>query len=333
MIIESEPIHTSPNFTVYRGRWRDAEVIVKVVLDNLTEEIQNTLMKELDELAHLQHPRIVRLMAKCIDVPRDKDGSIAIITEYCCKGSLHDMLHREQTLSDTLVDNFEEKVRIALEIAAGMKFLHESRVLHRDLKSANILLDNAGHVKIAVFGISKSVSTIETHASCKPAVGTLEWTAPEIIAKNETDYREVSDVYSFGVILWELVTNQKPFISEEEQLLSSIVGTSYEHVPENIQSLLQQCLSPNPSNRPLFPEIVIRLVPEKYLCPILKEIMKDPVICIDGCCYERAAIEEWFRHSNRSPSNNFPLVSRKLVSDSSLKTAIEQFEFITGLRI
>lgn len=125
-----------------------------------------------------------------------------IITEYLPGGTLRKFLHQQEphSLPIKLV------LKLSLDIAHGMQYLHAQGILHRDLKSENLLLDEEMCVKVADFGISCLESQC---GSAKGFTGTYRWMAPEMM--NEKHHTKKVDVYSFGIILWELLTSLTPF--------------------------------------------------------------------------------------------------------------------------
>ena len=125
-----------------------------------------------------------------------------IITEYLAGGSLRKFLHQQEQHSVPL----ELVLKLALDIARGMQYLHSQGILHRDLKSENLLLGEDMCVKVADFGISCLESQC---GSAKGFTGTYRWMAPEMI--KEKHHTKKVDVYSFGIVLWELLTGQTPF--------------------------------------------------------------------------------------------------------------------------
>ena len=125
-----------------------------------------------------------------------------IITEYLAGGSLRKYLHQQEPYSVPL----NLVLKLALDIARGMQYLHSQGILHRDLKSENLLLGEDMCVKVADFGISCLESQC---SSAKGFTGTYRWMAPEMI--KEKHHTKKVDVYSFGIVLWELLTALTPF--------------------------------------------------------------------------------------------------------------------------
>lgn len=133
-----------------------------------------------------------------------KPPVFCIITEYLAGGSLRKYLHQQEPYSVPL----NLVLKLALDIARGMQYLHSQGILHRDLKSENLLLGEDMCVKVADFGISCLESQC---GSAKGFTGTYRWMAPEMI--KEKRHTKKVDVYSFGVVLWELLTALTPFDS------------------------------------------------------------------------------------------------------------------------
>lgn len=125
-----------------------------------------------------------------------------IITEYLAGGSLRKYLHQQEPYSVPI----NLVLKLALDISRGMQYLHSQGVLHRDLKSENLLLGEDMCVKVADFGISCLESQC---GSAKGFTSTYRWMAPEMIC--EKHHTKKIDVYSFGIVLWELLTALTPF--------------------------------------------------------------------------------------------------------------------------
>lgn len=131
---------------ILRGKFRGSEIVIKKIFDPvITEELMEEFSNEVDMLATIRHPFVVLMMGYCL-VPTN----LVIIFEHCSRGSLYDVLHKGgEPLSKTI------KSKITLQIATAFTFLHKSEVVHRDLKSHNVLLDDNYGVKICDFGIAR----------------------------------------------------------------------------------------------------------------------------------------------------------------------------------
>ena len=211
-------------------------------------------------------------------------------------------------------------------------------MIHRDLKSGNVLEDIDNRGKVCDFGLSGFQAVGMSHMTA--VQGTAAWSAPESLT--EARVHPSIDVYSFGVILWELVTGNQPWRgSISMQLLTQIVvlKRSLELPPDEVTSdlgrLILQCFVADPSQRPTFDDcfarlsailsaqvIIERQVPDAFICPISYEVMTDPVILADGFTYERAVIQQWLASTNRSPMTNQELEHRGMIPNRALRDVI-----------
>lgn len=219
---------------VYLGKWRGANVAVKMkavlaALESAADlaEFQHAcnaeIQAEAEVMRGLCHPNIVLFMEAGF-----YRGSICIISEYCARGSLRDVL--KQQTPDVKNLNWPTKLRLALGISHGIQYLHNANppMIHRDLKSPNVLVDDSWHAKIADFGTLRfseivssaaqlQASQIKTRSSAKTPVvemtglvGTTRWMAPEVM-RGERIYTSKVDIYSLALILWELIEGKLPF--------------------------------------------------------------------------------------------------------------------------
>ena len=135
-----------------------------------------------------------------------KKEDLIIVMEYCEGGSLRQVL---DALDGTPWE-VSRQISVAIDIAFGMEYLHSQQVIHRDLKSPNILITGSGVAKVTDFGQSKSATfnTLKSRATSQGSVGTVKWNAPEV---DEGEITKKSDVFSFSVILWELLTAGEPW--------------------------------------------------------------------------------------------------------------------------
>ena len=119
----------------------------------------------------------------------------------------------EQLLHNELIPDipFALRNKMAYQAAKGMHFLHSSGIVHRDLKSLNLLLDSKWNVKVSDFGLTKFKEEMN-RTTAKEIQGSVHWTAPEILNEAMDIDFMVADIYSFGIILWELMTRQQPYM-------------------------------------------------------------------------------------------------------------------------
>ncbi len=184
------------------------------------------------------------------------DEEPLLVMEYMEYGSLYDLLHNE-----TLIVDGEVIFPILQDIARGARFLHaaDPKVIHGDLKAANVLVDGRFRAKITDFGLSaKKKST--------GASGTPYWMAPELLRKDSMNTAE-SDVFSFGIILYELYSRKDPYEGENPStVLDGIVNRRINKrppvpsgCPTRIADIMKECLDDNPGKRPSFEEVDIRI--------------------------------------------------------------------------
>ncbi|KAF3437042.1 hypothetical protein FNV43_RR19795 [Rhamnella rubrinervis] len=285
---------------IYRGIYKQRDVAIKLISqpeedESLASLLEKQFISEVALLFRLKHPNIITFIAAC-----KKPPVFCIITEYLAGGSLRKYLHHQEPHSVplTLV------LKLALDIARGMQYLHSQGILHRDLKSENLLLGEDMCVKVADFGISCLESQC---GSAKGFTGTYRWMAPEMI--KEKHHTKKVDVYSFGIVLWELLTALTPFENMTPEQAAFAVSQKNARpplpsaCPMAFSHLINRCWSSSPDKRPHFDEIVSIL--EGYA----ESVEQDP---------------EFFSYYNPSPDHAIlrclpKFISRSRSSSASLK--------------
>ncbi|KAL3586830.1 hypothetical protein D5086_013697 [Populus alba] len=240
---------------VYHGDWNGTEVAVKKFLDqDLSGDALVQFKCEAEIMLRLRHPNVVLFMGAVTRPPH-----LSILTEFLPRGSLYRLLHRPHSQVDE-----KRRMRMAIDVAKGMNYLHTSHptIVHRDLKSPNLLVDKNWNVKVCDFGLSRIKH--HTFLSSKSTAGTPEWMAPEVLRNEPAN--EKCDIYSFGVILWELATCQIPWKGLNPMQVVGAVGFQNRHleIPEDIDpaiaQIIRDCWQLEPNLRPTFAELISRLL-------------------------------------------------------------------------
>jgi serine/threonine protein kinase len=196
---------------VFKATWKGTEVAAKMVAMSsgdgaLTRGAVESFKEEARVMSHLRHPNVVLFMAACTKPPR-----MCIVMEFMALGSLFDLLHNELIADIPMA----LKVKLVYQAAKGMQFLHSSGIVHRDLKSLNLLLDAKWNVKVSDFGLTRFKSSIKPRgqggSNAGEVEGSVPWMAPEVLEdKSDVDH-SLGDVYSFGIIMWEVLTRDQPY--------------------------------------------------------------------------------------------------------------------------
>lgn len=183
--------------SVHEGRWFYKPVAVKVlhITSNLKAEVVPDLEKEAALIGSLVHPNIITFYG----LLKSNKGFVMEKMD----GSLYDFI-AEKKISAWPLPN---RVTVLLDAASGLTYLHDQNVLHRDIKSMNILLGFQG-AKLADFGNSKTKH--HTSMTMTGGIGTPSWMAPEILM-GESQYGKPADIYSLGLVLWEIIHEKVPF--------------------------------------------------------------------------------------------------------------------------
>ncbi|XP_065431573.1 mitogen-activated protein kinase kinase kinase 12 isoform X1 [Chrysemys picta bellii] len=240
-ILDLQWVGSGAQGAVFLGRFHGEEVAVKKVRDLKETDIKH--------LRKLKHPNIITFKGVCTQAP-----CYCIIMEFCAQGQLYEVLRAGRKVTPSLLVDW------SMGIAGGMNYLHLHKIIHRDLKSPNMLITYDDVVKISDFGTSKELSDKSTKMSF---AGTVAWMAPEVI-RNEPVSEKV-DIWSFGVVLWELLTGEIPYKDVDSSAIIWGVGSNSLHLPvpsgcpDGFKILLRQCWNSKPRNRPSFRQILLHL--------------------------------------------------------------------------
>ncbi|KAK4477254.1 hypothetical protein RD792_016468 [Penstemon davidsonii] len=242
---------------LYKGTYRSQEVAIKILkAERLNTELQAEFAQEVYIMRKVRHKNVVQFIGACTRPPH-----LCIVTEFMSGGSVYDYLHKQRGTF-----KLPTLLKVAIDISKGMNYLHQNNIIHRDLKAANLLMDENEVVKVGDFGVARvkaqtGVMTAET--------GTYRWMAPEVIEHKPYDHK--ADIFSFGVVLWELLTGKLPY--EYLTPLQAAVGvvqkglrpTTPKNTHPKLAELLDKCWQQDPTLRPDFSEVM----------EILKQISKE----------------------------------------------------------
>ncbi|CAI0461099.1 unnamed protein product [Linum tenue] len=243
---------------VFRGVWNGTDVAIKVFLEqDLTAENMEDFCNEISILSRLRHPNVILFLGACTKPPR-----LSMLTEYMEMGSLYYLIHlsgQKKKLS------WRRRLKMLRDICRGLMCIHRMKIVHRDLKSANCLVNKHWTVKICDFGLSRIMLTKPVTDSS--SAGTPEWMAPELIRSEP--FTEKCDIFSLGVIMWELCTLNRPWegIPPERVVYAVANEGSRLEIPEGpLGRLISDCWA-EAHQRPSCEEILSRLLDCEYsLC-------------------------------------------------------------------
>ncbi|EMD42521.1 protein tyrosine kinase domain containing protein [Entamoeba histolytica KU27] len=255
--LQHQPIGCGTFGIVYRAEWRGVDVAIKLMKTDLigVEELMPNFIQEAEMLERIRSPYIINFIGSVITV-----DTLCLVTEFCPSGSLRKYIKMNYT-SDFL------KVRFCQDIARGMEYLHENDILHRDLKTDNVLVYSINPYdqvtsKVTDFGTSRSF--IESSGKIElQNIGTPMYMAPEITKKNFVTLK--SDVYSFAICMLEIWLGQDPYDSTEFPNCESIlrfVGTGNRlSIDDNcfFKDIIEKAWDQIPEHRPTFKDINILL--------------------------------------------------------------------------
>ncbi|CAK4129155.1 unnamed protein product [Aphanomyces euteiches] len=247
---------------VWLGQFQGSYVAIKQILEERktdTKEIE-CFVAEIKLMANFKHPNIVDFLGFSWN---PKDANLCVLTEYMKNGDLFVYLQKRKA---TLTWK-HDKISIANDIAQALVYLHSltPKVIHRDLKSKNVLLDENCTAKLSDFGISRLRQLEETMTA---GVGTALWAAPEVFLAKK--YNDRADVYSLGVVLSELDTCAIPYADQAVGKNGKLDGmaviklvtqqkakpTFSPSCPDVVRDLAYRCLDYEPDNRPSAAEVV-----------------------------------------------------------------------------
>jgi serine/threonine protein kinase len=248
-LIFGAPLGAGGSAQVYRGSWQGQEVAIKKIsgVAHLEE-----MTKEINALRRLRHPRLVRFIGACIQPPL-----LLVLTEFMAGGSLHDRLFDQKGKNQSLTS--AQRGCIAVQMAEGLTYLHGQRIVHRDMKSMNILLDTGGNAKLCDFGLAQQMNMEATHITRKSEGegGSPRYMAPECYDPRHGKLSEKVDIWALGCIFIEVFGNVLPYADcmSMAQLSARILVQKQPPqcpttVAPTIRGVIASCFNFNPDNRP-----------------------------------------------------------------------------------
>jgi len=245
---------------VFRGRWKEQVVAIKnfnVDPAHMHAKARQNLQRELAIMRRVRHPRIVNLVGIVMD-----QRPFRIVMEYCEGGTVFELVHNREDVDPT----WTQRVKMITDVSEGMQYLHsfEPQIIHRDLKSLNLLLESmefteatVPSVRIADMGVSRMQEVAAVPMT--KAAGSVHWMAPEV--HSGSAYDASVDVYSFAMITYEIVCREIPFEEIPNQNLIGLAAVKGrrptmdlvpQDCPEFLPDLMQRCWDAEPSQRPCF---------------------------------------------------------------------------------
>uniref|UniRef100_A0A0E0Q9H7 non-specific serine/threonine protein kinase n=1 Tax=Oryza rufipogon TaxID=4529 RepID=A0A0E0Q9H7_ORYRU len=301
---ESNKIGEGGFGAVYKGILHGQEVAVKRMAKGSNQGLEE-LKNELVLVAKLHHRNLVRLVGFCLD-----EGERLLIYEYMSNKSLDTFLFEQKRKLDWAV-----RFKIIEGIARGLQYLHQDsqkKIVHRDMKASNILLDADMNPKIGDFGLARLFGQDQTREVTSRIAGTFGYMPPEYVLRGQ--YSTKSDVFSFGILVIEIVTgrrrNSGPYLSEQnDEDILSIVRRHWEEgaIAEMIDHSLGRnysetevlkcvnigllCVQQNPVDRPTMADVMI-LLNSDTTCT-MPALAPRPAYLIDGTSGYSQTVTQW----------------------------------------
>ncbi|CAM6033456.1 unnamed protein product [Sphagnum compactum] len=244
---------------VYMGLNLDSGELIAVKqvcisVNNITKEKAQAHIRELEEevklLQNLSHPNIVRYLGTARE-----EEALNIFLEFVPGGSIASLLGKFGSFTEPVIRMYTRQLLV------GLEYLHSNHIMHRDIKGANILVDNKGCIKLADFGASKKVVKLATISEAKSMKGTPYWMAPEVI--RQTGHNWQADMWSVGCTVIEMATGKPPWSQQFQEVAALFhIGTTKSHppIPEHLshqgKDFLLKCLQREPTLRPSATELL-----------------------------------------------------------------------------
>lgn len=248
LIIKETVIGRGAFSTVHRGAYDGKNVAVKVLQYGTQKK---DFMHEVSVWNKLDHPNVTKL----IGATMGKGGTdCLLVVEYVPGGTLKSYLTKNRIKKLPLSD----VIHFALDLARGLSYLHSQKIVHRDVKTDNLLLDENRSVKITDFGVSHFEAS--NYGEMTGNIGTFGYMAPEVLVGGPYDKK--CDVYSFGICLWEIYCCAVPYsnvrcVEQSSTLVYKKLRPKIPRsCPKSVANVMKRCWDKDPSKRPEMDEVV-----------------------------------------------------------------------------
>ncbi|CAL0309099.1 unnamed protein product [Lupinus luteus] len=288
---------------VYKADFTNGKImaIKKIDKSALSLQEEDNFLEAISNMSRLRHPNIVTLSGYCAE-----HGQRLLVYEYIGNGNLHDMLHFAEDSSKDL--SWNARVRIALGTARALEYLHEvclPSIVHRNFKSANILLDEELNPHLSDCGLAALTPSTERQVSTQ-MVGSFGYSAPEFALSGA--YTVKSDVYSFGVVMLELLTSRKPLDSSRARSEQSLVrwATPQLHDIDALAKMVDPALNGMYPAKSLsrFADIIALCVqPEPEFRPPMSEVVQALVRLVQRASMVKRRPSEESGYGHRTPDH------------------------------
>lgn len=235
---------------VWKGEWAGIEVAIKKISKaGISDKELKAFREEIEIMTKLRHPNILQFLGACLS------PEFLLVTEYAENGSLYSLLQNR-----AVKISWAQALKLVVDVAKGILYLHSRTpvIVHRDIKSLNILVTKDWKAIVADFGLTKikSVGYLKTYC------GSPAWTAPEVLRGMQ--YDEMADVFSFGIVLWEILTRSAPYSGMEPSVIIGKVAFQQPGMRPPVPpqatgpfvDLMRRCWADDPRQRPNFSQIL-----------------------------------------------------------------------------
>ncbi|XP_042422611.1 brassinosteroid LRR receptor kinase BRI1-like [Zingiber officinale] len=230
---------------VYKAQLKDGNIVAVKKLIHVSGQGDREFTAEMETIGKVKHRNLVPLLGYC-KVEEER----LLVYQYMKHGSLDDVLHKRNKGCIKL--SWAARRKIAVGAARGLAFLHHNcipHIIHRDMKSSNVLLDDDSEARVSDFGMARMMNVVDTHLSVSTLAGTPGYVPPEYYQSFRCTTR--GDVYSYGVVLLELLTGRPPTDSPEFGDNNNLVGWVKQHPRHRVRDVFDpELLAEQPSIEP-----------------------------------------------------------------------------------